>query len=60
MKEMMTPEALHDVHLSTEKAVGDFFVNPGTPIEPLVGYEQMTSATIQSKGNDVLRASIVK
>lgn len=54
------PEALHDICQSTEKAVMDGFVNPGTPADPLVTREQMTQATIKGNGADVLKANIIK
>ena len=56
----MNPEALHDVGRSTAKAVGDGFVNPGTPASPLVNYDQMTKATIRGNGNQTLRDGIIK
>lgn len=54
------PEALHDVGQSKERMVGDAFVNPGTPASPLVSREQMTQATIQGNGAQVLRDNIIK
>lgn len=54
------PEALHDISQSTEKLVGDTFVNPGTPDQALVNRNQMAQATIKGQGADVMKANLIK